>query len=79
MSASQEVTAWVVYCTTHRHLLKFVGSTGTTWTDNHDEAKRYDNRRAAGIAAERASWLDHTPVPWAIASSSRGGVVRAAV
>lgn len=60
-------TEWVVYCPIHRHYLVHAGVTGTTWTDNQDEAPRHRKREAAAKAKE-ATWLDHKPTPWALAS-----------
>lgn len=59
-------TEYVVYCTTHKHYLRHVGVSGTTWRDRRSEAKRYPTKAAARKAAERATWLDHKPVPWAV-------------
>lgn len=55
---------YVVYCTTHKHYLRFVGPTGATWGSSANEAKRYATRRAARKDAERATWRGHTPTPW---------------
>lgn len=61
-------TEWVVYCPRHRHYLVRASVTGTTWADEQAEARRY-TRREAGQAAERATWLDHNPTPWALPSA----------
>jgi hypothetical protein len=59
-------TEWIVYCETHRHYLRFVGGTGTTWRDDQAEAKRYPTKPAARADAEKATWLDHRPIVWAV-------------
>lgn len=64
---SDTPTAWVVYCPTHRHYLVHASAGGTTWADAQTDAKRYETKPAARKAAELATWLDHDPVPWALA------------
>lgn len=61
-------TEWIVYCTTHKHYLVRATVSGTTWTDDKAEAQRY-TKPAAGKAAKSATWLDHTPTPWAVAET----------
>lgn len=62
------MTEWVVYCPAHRHWLVRVSIGGTTWTVDEGEAKDYETRNAAREAARVATWLDHNPTAWAIAS-----------
>lgn len=64
-------TEWVVFCPAHQHYLVFVGTTGTTWTDDQAEARRY-TKREASRNAEAATWRDHKPTPWALPSSTVG-------
>lgn len=65
-------TVWVVWCGKHQHYLKFVSSTGTTWRSGQRGAKVYESKVAARKDAERATWLDHDPTPWAISPPERG-------
>lgn len=60
-------TKWVVYCETHREFLKFAGVSGTSWTADQTEARRYDTKPAAQEAVKSATWLDHRPIAWAVA------------
>jgi hypothetical protein len=59
-------TEYVVYCETHGEYLKFASSTGTTWRRDQAEAKRYATKPAARADADKARWLDHKPVVWAL-------------
>lgn len=65
--ADSAQTEWVVYCTTHRHYLRYASAGGTTWTDSQEEARRY-TKAEARRAAESATWLDHKPVSWPLPS-----------
>lgn len=60
-------TRWVVWCETHAEFLVFAGVSGTTWSADREEARRFDTKPAALRAVELATWLDHRPVPWAVA------------
>lgn len=70
MSTNETPTDWLVYCSAHRHYLVFASGTGTTWTGDQAEARRYENKVLARKAAEKATWLDHNPTPWAVAATS---------
>lgn len=54
---------WIVTCRTHGHYLVRASPGGTTWTDDIDKARRYENLYAAEYDAKVATWLDHTPEP----------------
>ena len=75
-TSSETPTVWVVYCPTHREYLQHVSIAGTTWTEDQAEAKRYDVKHQAVVAADRARWLDHDPVPWALATDTTAYVDR---
>lgn len=61
-------TEYVVFCPNHQHYLRFAGTTGTTWTDSQDEARRY-TKTEARQQAQSATWRDHNPTAWALPSS----------
>ena len=63
-------TVWVVYCETHRHYLVHASAGGTTWTADQADARRYETKSSARVAAEKATWLDHRPIAWAIDGES---------
>ena len=46
---------YVVWCSTHRHYLRHVGVTGTSWTADQSEAKRYPSKPKADADADRAT------------------------
>jgi hypothetical protein len=58
-------TVWVVYCPAHRHYLVHASAGGTTWTNDGNKAREFVTKPAARKAAEKATWLDHDPHPWA--------------
>lgn len=66
METETNETAWVVYCETHGHYLAHVSAGGTTWTNNQSEARRYDTKPSARAAAQKATWLDHRLIVWAV-------------
>lgn len=63
-------TQWVVFCPSHQHYLVFAGITGTTWTGDQAEARRYATKPEAKAAAVHATWLDHKPTPWPVPRST---------
>lgn len=60
------MTRWVVWCETHSEFLVFVSGSGTTWSEDRERARRFDTKPSARTAAERATWLDHRPIVWAV-------------
>lgn len=68
MTSPSTETEYVVYCETHRDYLAFRGVSGTTWRADQSEAKRYATKPAAQKDARLATWLDHKPIVWAVAT-----------